>query len=258
MNRPAIEVLAFGAHPDDVELTVGGTLLLLKDKGYRTGIVDLTRGELGTRGTADIRAAEAAEAARRLRADIRVNLGLPDGGVILDRESRLAVVRVLREHRPTLVLAPADEDLHPDHAHAGRIVREAAFLAGVAKLDTGQAPHRPRAVLGCFSHTVRDPAIVVDITPWFARKKEACLAYKSQFHDPASREPATYISRPEFWTWWEARARTFGHLIGAEFGEAFAHDGPVPVADPVAMFKDFGYYPASGPGIPGGGGAAHG
>jgi bacillithiol biosynthesis deacetylase BshB1 len=240
-----VDVLAFGAHPDDAELSVGGTLLKLKAKGYRTGVVDMTHGELGTRGTPAVRAAEAEEAARRLGLEVRRNLGLPDGGVLLSEATRLSAVRVIRECRPALILAPIEEDLHPDHRWTGRIVREAAFLSGLGKLDTGQPPHRPRAVLGCFSHIVRAPSLVVDITPYFARKKEACLAYRSQFFDPASTEPETYISRPEFWEWWEARARHFGNFIGARFGEAFVHDGPVPAPDLMEIFSGYGYYPKS-------------
>ncbi len=241
-----VDIVAVGAHPDDVELTVGGTLLHLRSLGYRTAIVDMTRGELATRGNPEIRAAEAREAAHRLGVESRVNLELPDGQVLLDQESRLRMVRALRALRPAIVLAPDIEDLHPDHGWTGRIVREAAFLAGLARLDTGQAPHRPRTVLGCFSHTLREPDLVVDISPWFARKKEACLAYRSQFHDPGSDDPPTYLSRPDFWDWWEARARHFGHRIGATFGEAFVHEGPLPVRDPVALFADYGYYPQTG------------
>ena len=138
------DVLAFGAHPDDVELTIGGTVLSLLNQGYGVGIVDMTRGEMGTRGTPEVRATEAAEAARRLGVSVRRNLGLPDGNVVLNQASRDAVIRVLREYRPSVVLAPIDRDLHPDHAWTGRIVREAAFLAGLVRWDTAQAPHRPR------------------------------------------------------------------------------------------------------------------
>ena len=238
-----LDVLAFGAHPDDVELTVGGTMLSLLSQGYGVGVVDMTRGELGTRGTPEVRAKEAEEAARRLGVGVRCNLDLPDGNVALNRESRDAVIRVLREHRPSVVLAPIDQDLHPDHVWTGRIVREAAFLAGLLRWDTGQAPHRPRTVLGYVTHTTEDPDQVVDITPFMEQKKEACLAYASQFHDVGSDAPATYISSAGFWDWWEARARSFCHRIGVEFGEGFVHDGPVPLADPVKQFTDFGYYP---------------
>ena len=240
-----LDVLAFGALPDDVELTVGGTLLSLKAQGYSVGIVDMTRGELGTRGTPELREREAAEAARLLGVDVRRNLGLPDGRVTLDEKSREETIRIIREFRPGLVIAPIEVDLHPDHKWTGRIVREASFLSGLAKLETGQPPHRPRTIIGYLSHTTVEADLVVDITPFFERKKAACLAYASQFHDPESTEPETYISGDRFWDWWEARARTYGHSIGASFGEGFVHEGPVPVADPVKQFADFGYYPKS-------------
>ena len=239
-----MDVLAFGAHPDDVELTVGGTVLALRAQGYSVGIVDLTGGEMGTRGTPELRAREAAEAARRLGVEERRNLGLPDGRLTLDETSRSEVIRVLREFRPTLVLAPIESDLHPDHGWTGRIVREASFLAGLERWDTGQAAHRPRTVLGYFSHTTVEPDLVIDITPFFEQKKEACLAYASQFHNPASDEAPTYISSEGFWDWWEARARSFGHRIGATFGEGFVHEGPIPIRDPVKQFVEFGYYPS--------------
>ncbi|MAG57909.1 MAG: bacillithiol biosynthesis deacetylase BshB1 [Planctomycetes bacterium] len=238
-----VDVLAFGAHPDDVELSVGGTLLALQELGHTVGIVDMTRGEMGTRGSPEIRAREAQEAARRLGVEVRQNLGLPDGRVALDETSREETIRVIRAQRPRLVLAPLQSDLHPDHEWTGRVVREAAFLAGLGKWETGQNPHRPRTVLHYFSHTLREPDLVIDITPHFSQKKEACLAYQSQFHDPESRKPATYIAGEKFWDWWEARARHFGHRVGVTFGEAFVHEGPLPVKDPVRLFDEFGYYP---------------
>lgn len=239
-----IDILAFGAHPDDVELSVGGTLLAARARGQSVVIVDLTRGEKGTRGDAATRAREAAAAAALLDVQARDQLELPDCGVLLNEESRLRVIGSIRRWRPRLVIAPDEEDLHPDHAWTGRLVREACFLAGVAKLGSG-TPHRPRGVLSAFMHHVREPDLVVDISAHFARKKEACLAYRSQFHDPASTEPATYIARPEFFTWWEARARTFGHAIGAEFGEGFLHKGPLCIDDPLALFAHPGRYPST-------------
>jgi bacillithiol biosynthesis deacetylase BshB1 len=236
-------VLAIGAHPDDVELTVGGTILVLRSKGHDVVIADLTQGELGTRGTPAVRAREAAEAARRLGVARRVNLGLPDGHVRATDEARRAMVRLIREVRPVIVLGPRPDDLHPDHAHAATLVREASFLAGVARFGDGGAPHRPRAVLQYASHTVFAPSLVVDVSDHFEAKKHAALAYRSQFHDPASKEPATYVSSASFWDWWEGRARHFGNLVGARYGEPFLAEGPLLVKDPVAQFADFGYYP---------------
>jgi N-acetylglucosamine malate deacetylase 1 len=237
-------VLAFGAHPDDVELTVGGTVLLLRARGYDVVIVDATRGELGTRGTPEIRAAEAQEAARRLGVSQRINLGLPDGHLRATDEARRKAVEVIRRFKPVVLLAPRPDDLHPDHAHLSVLVREAAFLSGVARFGEGP-PHRARAVLQYASHTTFVPSFVVDVSAYFDAKKHAALAYRSQFFDPASKEPATYLSSSGFWAWWEARARHFGHLVGATHGEPFLVDGPLLVTDPVAQFADFGYYPKS-------------
>ncbi len=237
------DVLAFGAHPDDVELGVGGTILGMIARGRSVVIVDCTRGELGTRGTPEIREREAREAARLLGVETRVNLELPDGGVLLNDDSRRRVVEVIRRFKPTIVLAPRTDDLHPDHAHAARIIHDAAFLSGIRKWNASGAAHRPRAVLEYASHTQFPPSFVVDITPHFARKKEACLAYRSQFFDPASTEPATYISSSRFWDWWEGRARHYGNMVGAGFGEPFHVATPLRVEDPVAQFEDFGYYP---------------
>ena len=237
------DILAFGAHPDDVELTVGGTILAMQTKGRSCAIVDMTRGEMGTRGTPRIREQEAKEAASRLGVVERENLGLPDGQVALNHDSRDAVIRVLRKYQPTVVLAPMERDLHPDHAWTGKIITEAAFLSGLNKWETGQAPHRPRTILRYTSHNTETVDLVVDITSHFAQKKHSCLAYKSQFHDPESDEPKTYISGSNFWDWWEGRASFFGNRIGVKYGEGFIHEGPIPVNDLVDQFADFGYYP---------------
>lgn len=238
-----VDVLAFGAHPDDIELAVGGTLLVLKQLGYRTGAVDATRGELGTRGTADVRAEECKAASKLLQLDTRRNLGLPDGSVMDDATSRASVIQVIRELQPTVVIAPRSDDLHPDHARLARLVKEATFFAGVAKHTPTLPPHRPRAIWQYPSHSQFTPSFIVDITATFEQKRQAALAYRSQFHDAASTEPATYISRKEFWSWWEGRARHYGNLIGVEFGEPFLVDAPLKLDDPMKPFIDFGYYP---------------
>jgi bacillithiol biosynthesis deacetylase BshB1 len=247
MTPAPVHALAFGAHPDDVELTVGGTLLVLADLGYRTAVVDLTRGELGTRGTPEIRAREAAEAAARLGVAHRENLDLGDGAILPSDAVRAALVGAIRRLRPTLVLGPIDRDLHPDHAWGGRLLQDACFLAGVARYAPGLPAHRPRALLGYVSHTEVEPSLVVDISAVFDRKRQACEAYTSQFHDPKAGPADTYLSRPEFWEWWEARARNAGHSIGVRFGEPLIFAGPIPVPDPVAQFADYGYYPKSEP-----------
>jgi N-acetylglucosamine malate deacetylase 1 len=237
------DILAIGPHPDDVELAVGGTLLRQARAGRRTAIVDCTRGELGTRGTAEIRAREAKEAARSLGVAVRLNLGLPDGGLFADDAARRKLVVAIRALRPVVILAPHDDDLHPDHEQGGRLAREAAFLAGVAKYEPGAPPHRARAVLQYPSHRPFTPSFVVDVSDVFEAKRAACLAYRSQFHDPTSKEAETYLSRAQFWEWWEGKARYFGNLIGAAYGEPFLAPGPLRVDDVVGAFEDYGYYP---------------
>lgn len=242
-DAAGLDVLAFGAHPDDVELLIGGTIARLVGQGHRVGIVDLTRGELGTRGTPELRAEEAAEAARILGVAHRANLDLGDGHLVDDLASRGRVVEAIREHRPQLILTHTDRDRHPDHEAAGKIVRAASFLSGLRNFDPGRQPHRAQTILGYFSHTMDAPDLVIDVSQTFEKKREACLAYRSQFHDPDSSEPRTFISRAEFWDWWEARARHYGQMINATHGEAFTHEGPIPVDDPVRQFGGVNYYP---------------
>ncbi len=239
----AVDVLALGPHPDDVELAVGGTLLGHHRAGRSSAIIDCTRGELGTRGTPEIRAVEAAEAARLLGVRFRGNLGLPDGSLFNNDDARRLLVRAIRSLRPVVMLAPHDHDLHPDHEQAGALARDAAFLAGVAKFEPGLPAHRVRAVLHYPSHRQFEPTFVVDVTQDFAAKRAACLAYRSQFHNPASQEAGTYLSRPQFFEWWEGRARHYGSLIGAEYGEPFLHHGPLRIDDVVGAFENYGYYP---------------
>jgi bacillithiol biosynthesis deacetylase BshB1 len=231
-----LDLLAFGPHPDDVEICAAGTLLKVKARGGRVGIVDLTAGEMGTRGSREIRAAETAEATRRLGLEFRRCLDLGDGRLREGREPELAVVRVLRELRPAVVLAPWGVDDHPDHEHAARIIRNACFQSGMGKVETGQPPHRPRAILAYPGRREFTPSFVVDITPWWDERLHAARAYKSQFHDPASTEPATAISSPDFWHFIEARAMYYGQLIGTRYGEAFWTEGTLEIEDPLAHF----------------------
>ncbi|HED10407.1 MAG TPA: bacillithiol biosynthesis deacetylase BshB1 [Caldithrix abyssi] len=222
-----IDVLAFGPHPDDVELFCGGLLLKLKKQGYRTAIADMTRGELGTRGTVEIRAAEAAEAARILKADQRLNLDIADGGVRAEDGQKSKVVEVLRRLRPRIVLAPYFQDRHPDHVQGARLIEEAVFLSGVAKWHPGLEPWRPHAVIHYFMHRVDSPSFIVDISGEMEEKLRAVKAYKSQFHDPASAEPETYISSPAFLESVKTRAAYFGFKIGVEYGEPFFVKSPL-------------------------------
>jgi bacillithiol biosynthesis deacetylase BshB1 len=232
-----LDVLAIAAHPDDVELSVGGTLVKLTRMGYRTGVLDLTRGESGTRGTPEVRAAEAARAAEVLGLAVRENLDLGDARVWANEESRARLVRVLRRLRPRLICTQYWADPHPDHAHTSQLVREAAHVAGLAKYDaeSGQERFRPSGIAYfLFPRTVA-PTFIVDITETSARKWEAIRCYASQFYDPQSRELESRVSTQTFMDEIEARDRYFGALVGARHGEAFFVREALNVPDPVAL-----------------------
>jgi N-acetylglucosamine malate deacetylase 1 len=239
MTEQAIEldVLAVYSHPDDVELTAGGTLLKLKSLGYRTGVCDVTRGEMGTRGTPEIRAGEARRAAEVLRLDLRLNLEQPDGHVWLNEDSRRALVRLIRQHRPKVLFAPHWDDPHPDHAHTAQIVREAARLASMRRYDEGEgqgAVPMPMIAHSVYSRLVM-PSFVVDVSEFVEQKFEAIRAHASQFFDPDSREPQTRISDEGFLLQLEHRMRYYGSLIGAAAGEPFYVREALNVHDPVAL-----------------------
>ncbi|MCB2205113.1 bacillithiol biosynthesis deacetylase BshB1 [bacterium] len=228
MEASQLDVLAFAPHPDDAELHCAGTLLLLSQAGRRVGIIDLTRGELSTRGTVDSRAAETAEATRILGLDLRENLDLPDGGLANIPEQRMAVIRALRQWRPATVMLPYFEDRHPDHMHASELVRDAVFASGLAKLkssDTAgraQLPWRPaRAYYYMLSHDFT-PAFIIDISAVFEQKMQAVRAYASQFYTGENEDgPETYISTPEFLDSLIGRAQRLGFHVGGKYGEGF-------------------------------------
>jgi len=229
-----LDVLVLAAHPDDAELACGGTLAKLTAEGHRVGIADLTRGELGTRGTPAIRAQEAADAAGILGLSLRENLGLRDGFFRHDEAHLLAVIRSVRRHRPRIVLTNAPEDRHPDHGRAATLVREAAWLAGLRNIETEdegqpQTAHRPERLFHFIQDRYLHPSFVVDVTAHIDTKWAAIRAYKSQFHDPNSSEPETYISSPAFLDFLQARAQAMGHLIGTPHGEGFISSTPVKV-----------------------------
>ncbi|MEW6733786.1 MAG: bacillithiol biosynthesis deacetylase BshB1 [Acidobacteriota bacterium] len=237
LNPIPVDALAVGAHPDDVELVAAGTLLKLVTLGYQTAILDMARGEMGTRGSAEIRAAEAQDAAKELRLTARENLSLPDSRIWCDDHSRLMMVRALRKFRPKVVFTHYWDDPHPDHAHTAQIVREAIYLSGLAKFDveSGQARYRPSAIAHfMFPRTVA-PTFVVDITEQAAAKSAAILCYKSQLYDPNSKEPETNISAKGFLARVEARQRFYGTLINVEHGEAFIVKEAINIADPIQL-----------------------
>lgn len=231
-----VDVLAFGPHPDDVELTMGGTLLKLHSLGYRTGIVDLTAGEMGTRGTREDRAREAAAAGRLLNASVRENLDLGDGGLVVSAEAKRAVVEVIREHQPKLVFTNYPENNHPDHTASGTLVAEAAYLAGLGKYVAGGEPHRPNCVLYYLVPHKIAPSFVIDITPFHDAKMRAVRAYASQLHSEEQAGPETYISQPGFLDRMEAIDRYHGALIDTDFGEGFYVREAMKVDDPIQFF----------------------
>jgi bacillithiol biosynthesis deacetylase BshB1 len=232
-----LDVLAVFSHPDDAELSVAGTLLKLKSLGYRTGVCDMTRGEMGTRGTPEIRASEATEAARIMRLDVRFNLNQPDGHVSPTEVARTAFVRALREHKPKVLITTHEDDPHPDHANTSIIVRQAARLATMKRYDeeAGLAPVPMPAIMhSLFSRRIV-PSFVVDVSEFVNEKMNAIRTYGSQFYKADSKEPATRISQQGFLNEIEYRMRYFGSLIGVEAGEPFYVREALNVDDPLAL-----------------------
>lgn len=236
MSDRALDVLAVGAHPDDVELAVGGTVALLGERGYRVGIVHLTRGEAGTRGTAAERRAEAETAGAALGVATVEFLDCGDGGLRRGRAEEDALIALLRRYRPRLVLGPPPEDRHPDHGRAHRLLRDAVFYAGLARRGEG-SPHRPQLVLSYMQHHAFEPSLVVDVSAVWERKLASLACYPSQLHTGSEgpRAPRTKVSSPEFKAAVTGRARHFGQMIGAEFGEPLWQPTPIAVFDPMAI-----------------------
>jgi bacillithiol biosynthesis deacetylase BshB1 len=236
---PEVDILAVFAHPDDLELTVGGTMLRMKSLGYRTGALDVTRGEMGTRGTVEGRAEEAIAAAQILKLDLRENLGLPDGHVFVDDASRTAMVRVFRRLKPKVVLTHQLDDPHPDHDHIAQLVREAARLSSMRNYDRETGPDAipvPRVAHNVFSRNVA-ASFVVDISEFLADKMAAIRAHASQFHNPDSTEPETRLTDKRFLDELENRSRYFGSLIGVEAGEPFYVREALNIADPIELLS---------------------
>lgn len=233
-----LDVLAFGAHPDDVELGCGGTMLRLADAGLRLGVVDLTAGERGSRGTAETRAAEAAKASAMMGLAVRETLSFPDTELEPSLDVRRAVVAALRRHRPRIVLAPLPRDLHPDHAAAGRAVADAIYPSGMRNFDAPGEPYRPARVYRYLMHDEEERAVVVDVTAVWERRVALARCFESQLHRPeadANGEFATLISRSDFLPRVEGRARVWGRRAGFELGEALVPLGSFGVADPRAL-----------------------
>ncbi len=226
MHSLKLDILAFGAHPDDVELSCAGTLIKHAEFGYKCGVIDLTRGELGTRGTVKERDQEAADAAVVMKLLIRENLNMRDGFFKNDELHQMQIIECIRKYKPEYVLANAIDDRHPDHARAAQLLREAAFLAGLQKIETRhegelQQPWRPKKILHYIQDKDIKPDILIDISGYLDKKWEAIKAYRSQFHQPESSEPPTYISTPEFLEALHGRHLNWGKYIGVLHAEGF-------------------------------------
>lgn len=235
--RDAADILFFGAHADDLELSAGGTIARIVHSGARVGLVDLTRGEMGTRGTPVTRKREADGAARILGVAFRTQLDLGDGGLRTGRAEELEIIGIIRRARPKLVFAPYPDDRHPDHTRAGRLVTEASFYAGLVKLESDLPAYRPQTVVYYLQNYVLAPSFVVDVTDFWKTKMRAINAFKSQFYDPKSKARRTFISQRGFLEMIEARGKHFGALIGAAFGEAFVTKQPPRVDDVIGAYR---------------------
>ena len=225
MKTTKLDILAIGVHPDDVELGCGGTVAKMVAEGKKVGILDLTRGELGTRGTAETRKNEAAAAAEILGVEFRENLGFKDGFFVNDEKHQLKLIEVIRKYRPEIILCNAVEDRHIDHGKGADLVESACFLSGLRKIKTGQEAWRPKHIFHYIQWYPLTPDFVMDISGYLEKKKEAVFAFKTQFFDPTNNEPTTPISSKLFQESIENRAKDLGMLIGSEAGEGFMLKG---------------------------------
>ncbi|MBN1859364.1 bacillithiol biosynthesis deacetylase BshB1 [Candidatus Bipolaricaulota bacterium] len=230
-----VDILAFGAHPDDIEISCGGTLIKLREAGYSLALIDLTKGEMGTRGSATIRAQEAERASELIGAQTRVNLGLPDGDLSTTSEAKRRIVTAVRSFRPRIAFLPYWEDRHPDHAHASRLVYDALFLSGLSRYETDQPAHRPTQVVHYMGWREFAPTFIVDISTQFERKMDSIFAYKTQFLSDASADPETRLTAEATHRRIEARMAYYGSLIGARYGEGFLIRGHLAVDDPLQL-----------------------
>src|SRR5271163_390761 len=231
-----VDLLAIAAHPDDVELTCGGTILKTAQEGYRTGILDLTKGETGTRGTPEIRLREAARAGKILRVSVRRNLGLPDARLEMREEYKMAIAEVIRELQPKTVILPYWEGRHPDHYTAAKLGFEACFVAGLKNYPLGGEAYRPFKILYAAAYEYQRPTFCVDITKEFARRKQAILAYASQFTPPMEqRRSKVVLPLDELEARMNSMAQYYGRLVGVRYAEGFIVKEVMQVEDVVKM-----------------------
>ena len=240
-NNTMVDIIAFGAHPDDVELSAGGTLIKHIKNGLSVGIVDLTMGEMGTRGNGTIRKIEAENAKAIIGAQFRLNLNLPDAFIDISKDSITKIVKVIRTYRPQIILCNAIKDRHPDHGVASKLVTKSCFISGLKKFETfqeniSQDPHRPVSVYHYIQDQWIDPDFVVDISDNFEEKIKAVMAYESQFYDPKSNEPETPISSLGFLDSIKSKANLLGRSINKKYGEGFTVERPLGTDSLINLF----------------------
>jgi len=236
-----LDVLVFGAHPDDAELSMGGTIAKFTSNNLKVGIIDLTKGELGTRGSAETRQKEAFQAAIILKATVRENLNMPDGNIQNTKENLIKIIMEIRRYRPKIIFAPYFNDRHPDHIDASHLVKRAMFSTGLNKVRTFdkeiiQEPYRPQKLYYFMQTYTFEPSFIVDVSDQFETKMKAVRTYETQFHNPKSTEPETFISRPGFINYIESRSHYYGFQIGKNYGEPFFCEEKVEL-DLVSLLK---------------------
>ena len=221
-----LEVLIFAAHPDDAELSIGGTIAKFSSLNLKTGIIDLTRGEMSSRGNIKLRKKESDKSGKILKIAYRENLGISDGNIELNRKNLEKVISVIRRFTPKIIFAPYFNDRHPDHIQTSKLIKDAMFKTGLIKFKTkhngkNQSAYRPKKLFYYMQTYSFSPSFIIDITDTFSQKMNAVRAYTSQFYDPNHQGPETFISRPEFIEFLEARAKNYGFQIGKKYGEPF-------------------------------------
>jgi N-acetylglucosamine malate deacetylase 1 len=221
-----LDILIFAAHPDDAELSMGGTIARFTSQKLNVGVVDLTRAELSTRGDIKTRARETAEATKILKLKVRENLGIKDGGISSSQDELNQVVMLIRKYKPSLVFAPYFNDRHPDHIDSSKLVKRAVFSSGLEKFKTSltgksQTAYRPKKIFYYMQTYLFEPSFIVDISDYFETKMKSCKAFNSQFHNPSLKREDTFISKPEFLDYVEARAKFYGFQIRKKYGEPF-------------------------------------
>jgi N-acetylglucosamine malate deacetylase 1 len=237
-----LDVIVFASHPDDAELTMGGTIAKFTGNNLKVGIIDLTMGELSSRGTVDTRQKEAEQAADILKIAIRENLKIPDGAIARNKENLMKIITAIRQYQPKIIFAPYFNDRHPDHIDTSFLVKEAMFASGLIKIKTNlnnvpQQSYRPKKIFYYMQTYPFDPTFIVDITGYHNTKMESVKAYSTQFYDSANKEPQTFISRPEFMGYVESRALFYGFQIGKKYGEPFYSEEKIEL-DLVSLIRE--------------------